>query len=226
MQKQIVFTDRSNDNVNYILSSIRPSMPLTTEQEYDLWQRMRCGSKTAREQLIVANLRYVVTIAKKYVGSKASLDDLIQSGNEGLVRAVDKFDASLGCRLISYATWYIENEVRKTAYDYLRNKCVSLDEPLSPDEDNSPTRKDYLYARPCQSTDWNLRYRDALESLKRRAEERQYGLGRLTAELHQMLLDGYTTSDFARRHKLTESQMNRLFTILHEEAASFLPMAA
>lgn len=224
--KQVIYTDRSNKNVNYILSSIRPSMPLTTEQEYDLWQRMRCGSKTAREQLIVANLRYVVTIAKKYVGSKASLDDLIQSGNEGLVRAVDKFDASLGYRLISYATWYIENEVRKTAYDYRRHKCVSLDEPLFPDNDDGPTHKDFLHGRPCQSTDWNLRYRDALETLKRRAEERQYGLGRLTAELHQMLLDGYTTSDFARRHKFPESQMKRLLTILHEEVASFLPIAA
>ena len=226
MQKQIVYTDRSNENVNYILSSIRPSEPLTTEQEYDLWERMRSGSEQAREQLIFANLRYVVTIAKKYVGSKASLDDLLQSGNEGLVRAVDKFNASFGYRLISYATWYIENEVRKTAYDYLRNKCVSLDEPLYADDDDNPTRMDYLCARPCQSTDWNLRYRDALEHLKRRAEERQYGLGRLTAELHQMLLDGYNTSDFARSHKLTESQMKRLFAILHEEASSLLTMAA
>lgn len=94
-------------------------------------------------------------------------------------------------------------------------------------DDGSLTLKDNLCARPCQSTDWNLRYRDALETLKRRAEERQYGLGRLTAELHQMLLDGYTTSDFARSHKLTESQMKRLFAILHEEAASsLLTMAA
>ena len=94
-------------------------------------------------------------------------------------------------------------------------------------DDGSLTLKDNLCARPCLSTDWNLRYRDALETLKRRAEERQYGLGRLTAELHQMLLDGYTTSDFARSHKLTESQMKRLFAILHEAAASsLLTMAA
>jgi RNA polymerase sigma factor (sigma-70 family) len=223
--KKIIYTDRSNANVKFILSSIRSSEPLTTEQEYDLWQRMSCGSEKAREQLIFANLRYVITIAKKYIASKASLDDLIQSGNEGLVRAVDKFDASLGYRFISYATWYIENEVRKTAYGYLRNKCVSLDKPLGTDDD-SPTRKDYLCARPCQSTDWNLRYRDALERLKRHAEERQYGLGRLTAELHQMLLEGYTTSDFARRHRLTESQMNRLLTILREEADGSLHIAA
>ena len=140
----------------------------------------------------------------------------------GTVEGLFRYD---GYRFISYATWYIENEVRKTAYGYLRNKCVSLDKPLGTDDD-SPTRKDYLCARPCQSTDWNLRYRDALERLKRHAEERQYGLGRLTAELHQMLLEGYTTSDFARRHRLTESQMNRLLTILREEADGSLHIAA
>ena len=224
--KKIIYTDRSNANVKFILSSMRPSEPLTTEQEYDLWQRMSCGSEKAREQLIFANLRYVITIAKKYIASKASLDDLIQSGNEGLVRAVDKFDASLGYRFISYATWYIENEVRKTAYGYRRNKCVSLDEPLYADDDDSPTLKDNLYERPCQSTDWNLRYREALETLKRRADERQYGLGRLTAELHQMLIDGYTTTDFARRHRLSEAHMTRLLTILREESGSLSPLAA
>ena len=55
--KKIIYTDRSNANVKFILSSIRPSEPLTTEQEYDLWQRMSCGSEKAREQLIFANLR-------------------------------------------------------------------------------------------------------------------------------------------------------------------------
>ena len=88
------------------------------------------------------------------------------------------------------------------------------------------THADYLEGKPCQSTDWNLRYRDALEALKRRAEDRQYGLSHLTAELHQMLLDGYTTSDFARRHHLSESQMTRLLTILREESGSFYRLAA
>lgn len=65
------------------------------------------------------------------------------------------------------------------------------------------------------------RYRDAHESLKRQVEERQYGFSHLTAELHQMLLDGYTTSDFARHHYLSESQITRLLTILREEARRF-----
>ena len=224
--KNFSFTDRSVDSVNLFLSSIRQSEPLTTEAEYDLWCRMQNGSKSAREKLIFANLRYVVSVAKQYLASKAPFEDLIQAGCEGLVRAVNKFDASLGYRLISYATWHIENEVRKAAYDYIRHSHSSLDEPLYADDKDGETHTDYLEARPCQSTDWNLRYRDALEALKRRAEDRQYGLSHLTAELHQMLLDGYTTSDFARRHHLSESQMTRLLTILREESGSFYRLAA
>ena len=224
--KNITFTDRSVDSVNHFLSNIRQSEPLTTEAEYDLWCRMRHGSKSAREQLIFANLRYVVSVAKKYLASKAPFEDLIQAGCEGLVRAVNNFDASLGFRLISYATWSIENEVRKAAYDYIRHDHSSLDAPLYEDDKEGETLVDRLVAKPYQSADWNLRYRDALESLKRQAEERQYGLGHLTAELHQMLLDGYTTSDFARRHRLSEQQMTRLLTTLREEAGLSLRDAA
>ena len=72
----------------------------------------------------------------------------------------------------------------------------------------------------------NNKYTDALKHLQVRAEERQPGLGSLTIDLHQILLDGYTTSDFARKHHLNEAQMNRLFTILREEANLPLSTAA
>jgi hypothetical protein len=77
-----------------------------------------------------------------------------------------------------------------------------------------------------ESADWNLRYRDALNSLKMRLDDHIYGLGRLAVELHQMLLDGYSTSDFARRHRLTEQQMNRLLTMIRKEADSSIIQAA
>ena len=98
--------------------------------------------------------------------------------------------------------------------------------PINAEEADGDTYLDRLTARPCQSTDWNLRYRDALEDLKRRAEERQYGLGRLTEELYQMLLEGYSTKDFARKHHFGEKQMTRLFNILREEAEQALQIAA
>jgi RNA polymerase sigma factor (sigma-70 family) len=185
---------------------------------------MRQGDSRARNQLIEANLRFAVSVAKRFLPSGASFEDLIQAGCEGLVRAADKFDASLGYRFISYATWFVKNEVSKAAYDYIKHHAESLDAPISDDDDK--TYVDYLRCSPCQSTDWNLRYRDALETLKRQAEERQYGLGKLTAELHQMLIDGYTTADFAKRHHLNEQKMLYILSILREEATSSLPTAA
>ena len=102
--KNITFIDRSVECVNLYLHNIRKAKPLTNEAEYEFWLSMQQGSSSAREQLIFANLPYVVSVAKKYLPSGAALEDLIQAGNEGLVRAVDKFDASLGYRLISFAT--------------------------------------------------------------------------------------------------------------------------
>lgn len=224
--KQIIFTNRTVNSINQYLSNIRKSKPLTIKEEYDLWLLKQQGSKSAREQLIFANLRYVISVAKKYLNSKAPFEDLIQAGNEGLIRAVDKFDASLGYHFISFATWYIENEVRKAAYDYIRHDAISLDESVDADDEKGTTRIDFLTAYPCQSTDWNIRYIDTLNDLKAKADKRQYGLGHLTAKLHEMLINGYTTSDFARKYHLSETEMNRLLTILREEANLSLCSAA
>ena len=224
--KNITIIDHSVNSVERILKDLRKCKPLTTEEEHDLWLDMQQGSKKAFDLLIRSNMLYAMSIAKKYMASHARLEDLFQAGCEGLVMAAHKYDASLGCRFISFATWYVENEVRKAAYDYIKHDIASLDEPIDAEEPDGDTYLDRLTARPCQSTDWNLRYREALEDFKHRVEERQFGLGRLTAELHQMLLDGYSTNDFARKHHLTESHMTRLLNILREEAGLPLPQAA
>ena len=223
--KNIIFIDRCVESVNLYFSSIKKAKSLSNEKEYNLWLSMQQGSSSAREQLIFANLPYVVSVAKKYLPSGAALEDLIQAGNEGLVIAVDKFDASLGFRLISFATWFIENEVRKAAYGYIRHNADSLDVSICVEKEED-TLANRVKAHPSQSTDWNLRYRNALQALKERLDKRMFGLGRLTGKLHQMLLDGYTTSDFARKHRLSERQMNRLLTLIREEADPLLKMAA
>ena len=221
----ITIIDRSVDSVNLYFHAIRKAKPLSNEEEYNLWLSMQKGSSSAREQLIFANLPYVISVAKKYLPSGAALEDLIQAGNEGLILAVDKFDASLGFRLISFATWFIENEVRKAAYGYIRHNVDSLDMSISAEKEDD-TLANHVKAHPSQSADWNLLYRDALQALKERLDKRMFGLGRLTGKLHQMLLDGYTTSDFARKHRLNERQMNRLLALIREEADPLLKMAA
>ena len=139
--KNITFTDRSNSSVNMFLKDINKSQPLTNKQEYDLWLLMRQGNEQARDKFIHANLRYVVTVAKKYLPSGAPFEDLLMAGSLGITKAADIFNASLGYRFISFATWYIESEIQKTAYDHLKRKCatVSLDEPISSDDDDSYT---------------------------------------------------------------------------------------
>ena len=224
--KNIIIIDHSVNCVEAILADLRHRKPLTTEQEHDLWLRMQQGSKRAFDRLVESNMPYVMRIAKQYLPSGAALEDLFQAGCEGLVIAAHKFDASLGFRFVSFATWYVENEVRKAAYDYINHDVISLDEPINADDEQGDYYIDSLAAYPYQSTDWNLRYRDALNELKAKAEERQCGLGRLTDELHQMLLSGYTTSDFAHKHRFNEAQMKHLLTILREEANRPLTTAA
>ena len=135
--RNITFTDRSVRSVDLFLSDVKATTLLTTEQEYNLWALMRQGDSRARNQLIEANLRFAVSVAKRFLPSGASFEDLIQAGCEGLVRAADKFDASLGYRFISFATWFVKNEVSKAAYDYIKHHAESLDAPISDDDDKT-----------------------------------------------------------------------------------------
>jgi len=221
------FTDRSVDSVNHYLNDIsrRKFEPLSNQEEHDLGIRAMQGDKEARERLINANLRYVVSVAKSYQSSKAAFEDLIQAGNEGLLKAVDRFDPSLNLRFITYATWYIKNEVRKTAYAHMLRDKPQLDDYV--DDDKQQTRRiDFIEAKGTSAPDWQIRYDDALFDLKTKVGKRQFGLEALLEDLHLMLLDGYSTYDFARRHSLNERAMNRLLAIFSEEAAHSLRAAA
>ena len=224
--KNITIIDHSVNCVESILADLRKRKPLSAEQEYNLWLCMQQGSISACNRLVESNMLYAMRIAKQYLPSGAALEDLFQAGCEGLVRAVHKFDATLGFRFISFATWYVENEVRKAAYHYIKHNHTSLDESVDVEDEDGATMADFVSGPIDESADWHLRYNDALKNLASRADKRQYGLGCLVADLHQMLLDGYTTSDFARKHHLNETQMNRLFAILREEANHHLSSAA
>ncbi len=227
--RNISFTDRSVDSVNLFLKDIRNSEPLSNETEYDLWLRMQHGSKSARDKLICANMRYVVAVAKQYLASGAAFEDLIQAGNEGLVRAADKFDASLGFHFISFATWYIKNEVRKTAYDHLKHKCatVSSDEPKYSAEEDSDTMIDSLPSSMDVSPDWHVRYDDTLNALKRGLDKHYWqGTGEMLDDYLSMMEKGLTTSDFARKHRLSDQQMRRFLDMVRTESRHCLKVAA
>jgi RNA polymerase primary sigma factor len=109
-----------DDPVRMYLTEIGRVHLLTAQQEVDLAQRIELGDMDAKNALIEANLRLVVSIAKKYVGRGMSLLDLIQEGNTGLIRAVEKFDWHRGYKFSTYATWWIRQAITRGLADQAR----------------------------------------------------------------------------------------------------------
>lgn len=113
-------TNKNYDNVKIYLKSIGKVPLLKTEEEKEIAKRVQEGDEAAKEELIVANLRLVVAIAKKYVGRGLLFLDLIQEGNLGLVKAVEKFDYTKGFKFSTYATWWIRQAITRAIADQAR----------------------------------------------------------------------------------------------------------
>lgn len=110
----------TEDPVRMYLKEIGNVPLLTTEQEVELAKRVEAGDEEAKKQLTEANLRLVVSIAKKYVGRGMPFLDLIQEGNMGLMKAVDKFDYTKGYKFSTYATWWIRQAITRAIADQAR----------------------------------------------------------------------------------------------------------
>ncbi|MFZ7130746.1 MAG: RNA polymerase sigma factor RpoD [Eubacteriales bacterium] len=109
-----------NDPVRMYLKEIGKVPLLTADEEIVLAQRMEQGDDFAKQKLAEANLRLVVSIAKRYVGRGMSFLDLIQEGNLGLIKAVEKFDYSKGYKFSTYATWWIRQAITRAIADQAR----------------------------------------------------------------------------------------------------------
>lgn len=109
-----------DDSIRLYLREIGAYPLLTTMQEQDLARRIRCGDASARSELCEANLRLVVSIAKHYSGKGLPFLDLIQEGNLGLMRAVEKFDETRGFKFSTYATWWIRQSITRAIADQSR----------------------------------------------------------------------------------------------------------
>jgi len=108
------------DPVRQYLREIGRVPLLNAEQEVELAKRSEKGERLAKDKLISANLRLVVSIAKKYVGRGMSLLDLIEEGNMGLMRAVEKYDWKRGFKFSTYATWWIRQAITRALADQAR----------------------------------------------------------------------------------------------------------
>ena len=114
------YSDSDNEVLSTYLKAIDKIPLLTYEEEYDLALKAKNGDKKARERLINSNLRFVVSVAKKFRGQGIPLEDLINEGNIGLMTAVDKFEPEKGYHFISYAVWWVRQAILKALAEQSR----------------------------------------------------------------------------------------------------------
>src|SRR6056297_1652921 len=139
------------DPVRMYLKEIGKVDLLTAEEEVQLAKRMENGDERAKQHLVEANLRLVVSIAKKYVGRGMLFLDLIQEGNMGLMKAVEKFDYTKGYKFSTYATWWIRQAITRSIADQARtiripvhmvetiNKLIRVSRQLLQEKGREPT---------------------------------------------------------------------------------------
>lgn len=211
--------------MNCFLKEINRYKLLTTEEEYDLWKRMKEGSLDARDQLICSNLRFAVTIAKKYYCKGLSLEDRVGIACLGMIIAAEKFDATKGMRFISFAKFYMHNELAKEAksnYD-----MEELDACIVNNDGSTYTLHDKLQNKFEESPDSRIRQqvmRDSLEKvigLKWHKDARD-----LFNDYVEMTEKGYTYGEVAQKYGLTVLQLKKFLDMVRKEAESLLRDAA
>jgi len=154
VEDQSYLDDIADDSVRLYLREIGKIPLLNAEQELALAQRVVAGEKEAKDQMAEANLRLVVSIAKRYVGRGLDLLDLIEEGNTGLLRAVEKFDPDKGFKFSTYATWWIRQAITRAIADQARtiripvhmvetiNKLLRTQRRLTQEMNREPTNEE------------------------------------------------------------------------------------
>ena len=155
MNAQVALLDDvSDDSVRLYLREIGKIPLLSSEEELELAHRVVAGDKRAKDKMAEANMRLVVSIAKRYVGRGLDLLDLIQEGNTGLLRAVEKFDPDKGFKFSTYATWWIRQAITRAIADQARtiripvhmvetiNKLLRTQRRLTQELNREPTNEE------------------------------------------------------------------------------------
>jgi RNA polymerase primary sigma factor len=156
--EQVYLDDIADDSVRLYLREIGKIPLLSAEEELALAQKVVAGDKRAKDKMAEANMRLVVSIAKRYVGRGLDLLDLIQEGNTGLLRAVEKFDPDKGFKFSTYATWWIRQAITRAIADQARtiripvhmvetiNKLLRTQRRLTQEFNREPTNEEIAAA--------------------------------------------------------------------------------
>ncbi|HKU19159.1 MAG TPA: RNA polymerase sigma factor RpoD [Candidatus Saccharimonadales bacterium] len=157
-EDQHYLDDIADDSVRLYLREIGKIPLLSAEEELALAKRVVAGDKDAKDKMAEANMRLVVSIAKRYVGRGLDLLDLIQEGNTGLLRAVEKFDPDKGFKFSTYATWWIRQAITRAIADQARtiripvhmvetiNKLLRTQRRLTQELNREPTNEEIAAA--------------------------------------------------------------------------------
>lgn len=150
--------DVADDSVRLYLREIGKIPLLSADEELELAKKVVAGDKRAKDKMAEANMRLVVSIAKRYVGRGLDLLDLIQEGNTGLLRAVEKFDPDKGFKFSTYATWWIRQAITRAIADQARtiripvhmvetiNKLLRTQRRLTQDLNREPSNEEIAEA--------------------------------------------------------------------------------
>ncbi len=115
-----------HDFIKLYFNDISKIPLLTSEQEKDIAKRIKKGDEEAKKKLIESNLRLVISIAKRFFGSRLSFSDLIQEGNIGLIKAIEKFDPDKEFKFSTYATWWIKQSITKAIADMTKHVRIPV----------------------------------------------------------------------------------------------------
>ena len=118
--------NKEESTLRLYFDDIADSTPLSREEEVALSARIHAGDMGARDELVQANLRFVIDVAKNYQNRGLSLADLISAGNVGLMTAAERFDGTKGFKFISYAVWWIKQSILQTIADHARTVRLPL----------------------------------------------------------------------------------------------------
>ena len=144
MSKKFVNYTTEDTNSKYI-KDVKKTNTLSPEQEVELAIRIKNGDKSAIDELVTANLKFVISVAKEYQGQGLTLSDLINEGNYGLIKAATRFDHTRGFKFISYAVWWIKQSIIQSLNENSRvvrlpanviNKISKLNKEIANGEDN------------------------------------------------------------------------------------------
>lgn len=169
----------ADDSVRLYLREIGKIPLLTQEEEAKLAQRIVKGDKKAKDKMVESNMRLVVSIAKRYSGRGLDFLDLIQEGNTGLLRAVDKFDPEKGFKFSTYATWWIRQAITRAIADQARtiripvhmvetiNKVMRMSRKLTQELNREPTNAELAKAMKMdkEKIEYVMRIRQDIASL-------------------------------------------------------------